>query len=137
MVYSIYMANARKAVKAPITKTESFTPRNQKELLLCKAFLTLKTPEEVGNFLRDLLTVAEIEEFANRLEIVRLLSQGQSYQEIAEKTKTSTTTVTRVAQWFFSGCGGYATVMKRLKKANPSAASIRQAQDRQDKSERK
>lgn len=63
--------------------------------------------------MRDLLTPAEIEEFANRLEIAKLLLDGRSYQKIAEEIGTSTTTVTRVAQWLFSGCGGYLAVLKR------------------------
>ena len=94
-------------------KTESYKPRNQKEKALCGAFLKLKTEKEMMNFLRDLLTLPEIEEFANRLEVARLLKQGHSYLEIAKKTKVSTTTVTRVAHWLFKGCGGYWKVLQK------------------------
>ena len=93
-------------------KAEFFQPRNQKEKNLVKAFLKLKTEKDIANFLRDLLTLAEIEEFANRLEVARLLTQGLSYQRIAEKTGVSTTTVTRVAHWLFRGCGGYKKALK-------------------------
>ena len=91
---------------------EFFQPRNQKEKNLVKAFLKLKTEKDMANFLRDLLTLAEFEEFANRLEIARLLTEGLSYQKIAKKTGVSTATVTRVAHWFFRGCGGYKKVLK-------------------------
>ncbi len=110
------MANVRKAVSMKIEQTESFEPRNEKEKFLVKAFLSLKNEKEVANFLRDLLTLPEIEEFANRLEVVRLLFKGQSYKEIADKTKVSTTTVSRVSHWLFSGTSGYYKVINRLQK---------------------
>jgi TrpR-related protein YerC/YecD len=93
-------------------QAEYFEPRNHKEKNLVKAFLKLKSEKDIANFLRDLLTLAEIEEFANRLEVARLLTQGLSYQRIAEKTGVSTATVTRVAHWLFRGCGGYKKVLK-------------------------
>lgn len=81
---------------------------------MAKAFLALKTEQEVLNFLRDLLTLSEVDEFANRLEIARLLMKDEkSYAEIAKEIGVSTTTVTRVAQWVFYGCGGYAGVLKK------------------------
>lgn len=94
------------------TKTESYQPRNDKEKRLAKAFMKLKSETETANFLRDLLTLPEIEEFANRLEIARLLLEGESYKQIAYQTGVSTTTVTRTAHWLFKGCGGYKKVLK-------------------------
>ena len=95
-----------------ITTFQNYKPKNEKEKFLTKAFLKLKTEQEVANFLRDLLTIKEIEEFANRLEMARLLKQGMSYKAIAKKLQVSTTTVTRVAHWLFRGCGGYEKVLK-------------------------
>ena len=91
---------------------QDYKPNNDKERFLAKAFLKLKTEKEVANFLRDLLTIKEMEEFANRLEMARLLKQGLSYKVIAKKLKVSTTTVTRTAHWLFHGCGGYEKVLK-------------------------
>lgn len=91
---------------------QPYKPRNEKEKFLMKVFLKLKTEQDVANFLRDLLTIKELEEFANRLEMARLLKQGMSYKAIAKKLKVSTTTVTRTAHWLFQGCGGYANVIK-------------------------
>lgn len=93
-------------------KFQSYKPKNEREKFLAKAFLKLKTEQEVANFLRDLLTIKEIEEFANRLEMARLLKKGMSYKAIAKKLKVSTTTVTRTAFWLFRGCGGYEKVLK-------------------------
>ncbi|KKP52895.1 MAG: TrpR like protein, YerC/YecD [Candidatus Roizmanbacteria bacterium GW2011_GWA2_33_33] len=82
---------------------QSYKPKNEKEKFLAKVFLKLKTEQEVANFLRDLLTIKEMEEFANRLEMAKLLKQGLSYKAIAKKLGVSTTTVTRVALWLFRG----------------------------------
>jgi len=91
---------------------QNYKPKNDRERFLVKSFLKLKTEQEVANFLRDLLTIKEIEEFANRLEMARLLKQGMSYKAIAKKLKVSTTTVTRTAHWLFRGCGGYEKILK-------------------------
>lgn len=95
---------------------EKYSPRNEKEKALVNAFLKLKTDEEVASFLRDLLTIKEIEEFANRFEMARLLKKGMSYKAIAKKLGVSTTTVTRTAHWLFRGCGGYDIALNRLSK---------------------
>jgi len=83
---------------------------------LIAAFRSLKSDKEMENFLRDILTISEIKEFSKRFQIAKLLWQGkQSYLEIAQSAQTSTTTVTRVAQWLFKeGLNGYQTVLVRL-----------------------
>lgn len=108
------MANLKKSAKNQFEKIQSYEPKNEREAFLIKAFASLTTEQEIADFIRDLMTPAEITEFANRLEISKLLVDGHSYQKIAERIETSTTTVTRVAHWLFSGCGGYYNVLKRL-----------------------
>ena len=96
-----------------------YKARNSKESNLAQAFTHVKNEQEALNFLRDLLTPAELEEFSNRFEIAKLLETKKlSYAEIAKKVGTSTTTVTRVALWLNSGCGGYKTVLERFSKEN-------------------
>ncbi len=90
---------------------------------MIKAFASLKSEQDVANFLRDLLTLPEIEEFANRIAIAKLLQEKKSYLEIARQIKTSTTTVTRVAQWLKNGCGGYKKVFKLLFAGSPRRGS--------------
>lgn len=94
--------------------TEKYQPRNEREKMLVRVFASLKTEKEIASLLRDLLTLPEIEEFANRIEIVRMLSLDKPYLEIAKKTKVSTTTVTRVAQWLYRGCGGYKRIVEKI-----------------------
>lgn len=104
-----------KVIRSPAKKIENYRPKSDKERRLIESFTHLKTKEEAADFLRDLLTIAEIEEFANRLEMVRLLVKGHSYLKIAKETGASTTTVTRVAYWLNHGCGGYKRVIDILK----------------------
>ena len=110
------MANIRKALSTEYIKRETYKPRSEREKLLMKVLTLLKTEDEVAALLRDMLTLPEIEEFANRITIVKLLDEGLPYLEIAKKVGTSTTTVTRVAHWLYNGCGGYQSLLKKLKK---------------------
>lgn len=91
---------------------------------LFKAVLELKTAEEASNFFRDLLTIAEIKEFANRWQMVKMLIAGKPYTEIASKLKTSTTTVTRVAHWLYDGMGGYKAIASRLYPKQTKSSSL-------------
>ncbi|MFA5136386.1 MAG: YerC/YecD family TrpR-related protein [Patescibacteria group bacterium] len=100
--------------KQTFTNSSQYKPRNKKEQRLIDALVLLKNEKEVADFLRDLLTLPEIEEFANRLEIAYLLTKGIPYKKIADLTGVSTTTVTRVAYWLFHGCGGYKRVIDNL-----------------------
>ncbi len=78
---------------------------------LCSAIHSCKDEQEVGNFLRDIATLSELQALSERLEVARLLAQGMSYREIAKVTGASTTTVTRVAKFLENGEGGYRTVL--------------------------
>src|SRR5258706_6944886 len=66
---------------------------------LYKAFRSLQTDEECKNFLRDLMTEAEIKECINRWKVVRMLDQKIPYEEITEKTRMSSTTIARISKW--------------------------------------
>ena len=93
---------------------KKYPTKNQQKLI--KAFSQLKTEREIKNFLRDLLTPAEIEEFSKRFQIAQLLwNTNLSYVQIAQKVGASTATVTRVAFWLFKeNWQGYASVLKRI-----------------------
>ena len=80
---------------------------------LFDAIMEIQSKEEAVNFFRDLLTMAELTEFANRWQMVKLLVRGASYADIAKKLSVSTTTVTRVARWLKKGMGGYEAVASR------------------------
>jgi TrpR-related protein YerC/YecD len=82
---------------------------------LYKAILTLKTPDEAARFFRDLLTEAEIKEFANRWRMVQMIAMEIPYLEIATQLGVSTTTVNRCAKWLHNGMGGYKLALDRQK----------------------
>ena len=98
---------------SPTDTSSSYPIPAMKELF--EAILRLKSPDEAARFFRDLLTIAELKEFANRWQAVKMLSQGTSYTVIAEKLGMSTATVTRVAHWFHHGMDGYKAVANRMK----------------------
>ena len=78
---------------------------------LVSAFLACKNEADLGNFLRDVATLSEMQALSERLEVARLLSQGYSYRQVAAKTGASTTTVTRVANFLENGEGGYRKIL--------------------------
>jgi len=80
---------------------------------LVGALLAMKTTDEAKRFLRDLCTLPELEALTHRWQIARLVDEGVSYLEIAERVPTSTATVTRVAQWVRHGSGGYRLALDR------------------------
>jgi TrpR-related protein YerC/YecD len=88
---------------------------------LARAVLSMRTPDEVARFLRDLCTLPELEALAHRWRTAQLLDEGVPYVEIAERVPTSTATVTRVAQWLRHGTGGYRTALDRTR--NPEETS--------------
>ena len=83
---------------------------------LAAALRTLRTDYEVTAFLRDLCTRAELEALAHRWQTARLVDDGVSYVEIAQRVPTSTATVTRVALWVRHGAGGYRIALDRVKR---------------------
>lgn len=90
----------------------NWTSEEKKQLV--KAVLALETSDEVQRFLRDLLTPAEIEEFAKRLEAARLLSKKTPYIDIVKKTGLSSTTVARVSKFLNGNQNGYTSVLTKL-----------------------
>lgn len=74
----------------------------------------LETAEEAYSLLLDVCTIREIQEMASRLEVARLLSAGEHYTAIQEKTGASATTIARVNKCLHYGAEGYSTVLSRL-----------------------
>ena len=81
---------------------------------LFKAILSLQSVEECYRFFEDLCTVTELHALSPRLEEAALLSRGETYTAIAEKTGASTATISRVNRCLSYGADGYQTVLARL-----------------------
>lgn len=81
---------------------------------LVRAMLALRTPDEARRFFRDLMTEAEITEFANRLRAAALLAKDVPYSRIRRETGLSATTIARVSKWLQGTEGGYRLILGRI-----------------------
>jgi TrpR-related protein YerC/YecD len=81
---------------------------------LIDAVLRLETPDEAARFLRDLCTLGELRDLAQRWAVVRRLDAGEHYAAISRETGASTATITRIASWLNHGEGGYREALDRL-----------------------
>ena len=81
---------------------------------LLDAFLTLKSREEVHDFLSDLLSERELERLQNRWLALELLAEGLSQTEVNKRTGLSRVTVGRAARVLRRGTGMVWTILGRL-----------------------
>ena len=81
---------------------------------LFQAILTLKTPEECYTFFEDVCTVNELLSLSQRYEVAKMLREGRTYLEIAEKTGASTATSSRVNRSLTYGLGGFVSLSSSI-----------------------
>jgi TrpR-related protein YerC/YecD len=86
---------------------------------LFEAILRLESVEDAERFFRDLCTLNELRDMAQRWAVVRLLDAGMHYGEISRTTGASTATITRIASWLNHGEGGYQLALERLRAEQP------------------
>jgi TrpR-related protein YerC/YecD len=87
---------------------------------LIAALLRLDDPDDAARFLRDLCTLGELRDLAQRWAVVRRLGSGEHYAAISRETGASTATITRIASWLNHGEGGYREALERLAAARES-----------------
>lgn len=85
---------------------------------LFEAMLTLETLEDFYVFFDDLCTINEIQSMSQRLDVARMLGEGQTYHQIEEKTGASTATISRVKRCLNYGTDGYKMALDRIKERN-------------------
>lgn len=85
---------------------------------LFMAIGSLDSLDETERFFRDLCTLNELRDMAQRWAVVRRLDAGQHYAEISRDTGASTATITRIASWLNHGEGGYRQILGRLAAAS-------------------
>ena len=76
---------------------------------------SLKDEQQCSDFFEDICTITELKAMAQRLEVARLLDEGEIYEEIVEKTGASTATISRVKRCLVYGADGYNSVMPVLR----------------------
>lgn len=84
---------------------------------LFEAVLTLKDADECYSFFEDVCTVNELLSLSQRYEVAKMLREGKTYLEIAERTGASTATISRVNRSLNYGNDGYDMVFSRLDKS--------------------
>lgn len=88
--------------------------RRIEDTAMYRAFLTLRTEEEVKAFLEDLCSITEIMAMEQRFEVAKLLNEGLIYNAIMEKTGASSAIISRVNRSLQYGAGGYEVVFRSL-----------------------
>lgn len=81
---------------------------------LFESMLKLETVEECYRFFEDLCTIKEVLDMAQRLKVAKMLSEKKSYTEIANETKASTATISRVNKSLIYGAEGYHLMFKKV-----------------------
>lgn len=79
----------------------------------------LRGRDEVKKFFKDLLTLSEVVMISRRIQIAKLLLEGDTYEDIRQNLKVSAATIAQVEKWVNNGFGGYKDVIKRYKKKQP------------------
>ena len=102
---------------AKFSRIPKLNKKERQDLLiaLCEALTSIKKKEEAAQFLADLLSPQELEMLAKRLEIARLLINGDTYDVIRKKLKVSHNTIARVNAWLALSGGGFRMVVQRTK----------------------
>jgi len=90
--------------------TDQLGPRTDD---LLDAIVALPDRAAAARFFRDLCTLREMHDIAQRWQVVQLLELGRHYGQISRETGASTATITRIAQWFHHGTGGYKEALQR------------------------
>ena len=81
--------------------------------LLVATLRKIKSSKDLSDFLDDLLTEEEILDLAQRIKIAKLILEGKTYDEIAVKIQTSTSTVSKIGQVIKYGKGGLHKILDK------------------------
>ncbi len=83
---------------------------------LLSVFSGLNDNDSIFALFEDLLTVREIKDASQRLEVAQMLRDGKSYTAIEQSTGASATTIARVSKALNYGAGGYSAAFEVLDK---------------------
>ena len=81
--------------------------------LLYQLLADLRNSQEANKLLSAILTATEITTIAKRITIAKLLTQGQSYEQIRDRLKVSSATIATV-QSKLSTSNGYSLVLQKI-----------------------
>jgi len=103
---------------AKFSKVLKLNKKQRQELMLalCDAIVKMKKPEEAAKLISDLLSPQELEMIAKRLEIAKLLIEGNTYEYIRGVLKTGASTIARVNTWLNLSGEGFKLAYQRRQK---------------------
>lgn len=82
---------------------------------LMRAVVAIDDEKLCSDFFKDLFTVTEVEQFAQRLRAAKLLLEGKTYARIIEQTEISSATLSRVNNCVRHGSGAYKRILEKIK----------------------
>jgi TrpR-related protein YerC/YecD len=97
------------------TSKSRVAPDTKKQIhhWLYQVVTDIKSIEEAEEFLKEILTKAELEAVVKRLAVAQRLTKGESYQEIKQAIKVSSATIATIADKLNSN-GGYRLALKKI-----------------------
>src|SRR3989344_3968318 len=115
-------------------------PLGEKDLGLCSnelwtAFVLMETKEDIRLLFKDLFTHTEYKMFAKRLQIMKLLMDGEQYDVIREKLKVTPTPIAHISNILATKGEGFRKVYQKLK--NLEKDHSRKLEARQNLKERR
>lgn len=81
---------------------------------LFNAILSLRDLDECYRFFDDLCTINEIQSLSQRLEVAKMLREGNTYHKIEAETGASTATISRVKRCLNYGNDAYEMALDRV-----------------------
>ena len=96
---------------------------------LFQAILSLQNTDECYSFFEDICTINELLSLAQRFDVGMRLMEGQTYQEIAGATGSSTATISRVNRLLGDVNAGLEMAVGRIKKDGKAENREEQADD--------
>ncbi|MBE5766343.1 MAG: hypothetical protein E7335_04130 [Clostridiales bacterium] len=85
---------------------------------LIRALVKIDNEEDCARFMEDLMTIRELRDLSQRLEVARLLREGATYAYIATETGASSATIGRVNRCISYGAEGYSRVLDKLEETD-------------------
>lgn len=83
---------------------------------LFDAVLSLETKEDCYTFFKDLCTMKELNDMAQRFVAGCMLLDGKTYEQIVKTAEISTATISRINRCIQNGEGGYLMCKERINK---------------------
>lgn len=99
-------------------RLDNLSRKEHEELTLdlVNAIVGSKSVVDAALFLQDLLTKSEMQMFAKRLRIAKLLLAGLTYENIQTQLHVSHSTVAKIAVWLSEKGDGFRRVIEKLPK---------------------